>query len=124
MFTVGSVIAANQKWYKDDDHNIFLKIDEVDNKTATFAGTYGIIQNNGTTEFPYIGEFNAQGVTIGWVVSYWNERENNHTLSAWAGILRLIAGPALRKIINTTRSTVEEDIHSDTKLDYATFVLE
>jgi hypothetical protein len=64
----------------------------VNKENSTFAGTYGIIRSKDeTAEFPFRGEFDPQGITLGWVVSYWSKNgyENDHALGAWAGYLRL-----------------------------------
>ena len=110
---VGKIIAADQKWYNHDD-NVVLKIDKVNNETSTFAGTYGIIRNDETAEFPFRGEFDPQGITVGWVVSYWNEYENDHALGAWAGYLGFAAGRILRWTISTTRIIAHEDSYNTT----------
>jgi hypothetical protein len=99
----------------------------VNKENSTFAGTYGIIRSKDeTAEFPFRGEFDPQGITLGWVVSYWSKNgyENDHALGAWAGYLRLgNYGRAPRWIFSTTRIIAHEDNYNTTT-GYDTFVLE
>lgn len=90
---------------------------------STFAGTYGIIRDEETAEFPFRGEFDPQGITIGWAVSYWNEYENDHALGVWAGYLRLGPDRVPRWTISTTRLIAHEENYNTTT-GYDTFVLE
>ena len=119
---VGDVIDADQKWHNYDD-NVVIKINKVNKANSTFAGTYRIIRDYGTAEFPFRGEFDPRGITIGWVVSYWNENENDHALGAWAGYLRLGPDRVPKWIISTTRIIAHEDSYNTTT-GYDTFVLE
>lgn len=100
-----------------------LTIDKVNKANSTFAGTYGIIRNYGTAEFPFRGEFDPQGITVGWVVSYWNEDENDHALGAWAGYMGFAAGRVLRWTFAMTRIIAHEDSYNTTT-GHDTFILE
>ena len=62
-----------------------LEINQVNYKNATFAGTYGVIQNGTISKFPLSGEFDPIGTSIGWVVSYQNEEINDHAVGVWSG---------------------------------------
>lgn len=68
-----------------------LHVYEVNKTDSTFAGTYQIIRSmDDFSEFPFHGQYNPKGITIGWVVTYWSafEYRNNDTVVAWAGSLR------------------------------------
>jgi hypothetical protein len=83
--SVGGVLAPDQKW-RNRDNSAVLMIDKVNKINSTFAGAYAIIRDDiKNSEFPFRGEFDPQGITIGWVVSYWNDQVNDHALGAWAG---------------------------------------
>ena len=113
---VGNVIAADQKW-QNYNLSVILKIDKVNKANSTFAGTYGIVRNDETAEFPFRGEFDPKGITIGWVVSYWNEYENNHALGAFAGYLKLGGDRIPRWTIPVTRIITHEDTTTDCGFD-------
>ena len=61
-----------------------MKINQVNYKNATFAGTYGVIRNGTISKFPLCGEFDPTGTSIGWVVSYQNEDINDHAVGVWS----------------------------------------
>ena len=89
-YTVGDIIYPPQKWHTKNNSAV-LKIYEVNKTDSTFAGTYQIIRSlDDFSEFPFHGQYNPKGITIGWVVTYWStfEYRNNHTVVAWAGSLR------------------------------------
>ena len=115
-------MAPNQKW-KNYENDVILKIDKVNKINSTFAGTYGIIRNDEIAEFPFRGEFDPQGITIGWVVSYWREDENDHAMGAWTGYLRFVASRAAVWTITTTRIIAHEN-NCNTTTGYDTFALE
>ena len=119
---IGDILAPDQKWRNYDD-DVVLKVDKVNKMNSTFAGTYGIIRADETAEFPFRGEFDPQGITVGWVVSYWNQEENDHALGAWAGYARLSPDRIPNWIISTTRIIAHEDNYNTTT-GYDTFVLE
>ena len=121
--TVGSIIAPDQKWISDNWPDIYFKIDEVNNKTATFAGTFRYVEENGmATKFPLRGKFDPQGLTIGWIVSFWNKHENDYVLVTWVGRLKInfSAGPVLRAVIYATR-TIAHDSGPGTDSDQGSF---
>ena len=89
--TIGDVIDVGQNWHTNNDSAV-LKIYEVNKADSTFAGTYQIIRSlDDFAEFPFHGQYNPKGITLGWVVTYWSpfERRKNHTVVAWAGSLRM-----------------------------------
>ena len=89
---MGDVIAADQKWHNMHNDDVVLRIDKVNKANSTFAGAYGMKRaRDGVVIdwFPLRGEYDPQGITIGWVVSYWTGYFNWNSLDAWAGYLRL-----------------------------------
>ena len=122
--TVGDVIAADQKWRNYD--NVVLKIYKVNKANSTFAGTYGIIRSSEeTAEFPFRGEYDPKGITLGWVVSYWSASgcENDHAMGVWAGYLKLGNDRVPRWTFSTTRLIAHEENYNTTT-GYDTFILE
>ena len=63
------------------------------NAIATFAGVYQITRESPTSTFPFRGEFDPAGITIGWVVSYWNDNVNYYSLGAWTGYYAIKVAP-------------------------------
>lgn len=118
---VSNIIAPGQKWCNDDT-SVLFEIDKVNTKNATFAGTYGIIHDGTISKFPFRGEFDPMGITIGWVVSYWNEYINDHALGAWTGYAR-VQPDGQRASLSMTRLIAHED-NSNTTTGCDTFVLE
>lgn len=80
---VRDVLSPGQKWINHDD-TVRITIDKVNTENATFAATYTILRES-NANFPIRGEFDPDGVSIGWVVSYWNRDGNDHALGVWAG---------------------------------------
>ena len=44
-----------------------------------------------TIYFPFRGEFDPVSITIGWVVSYWSDHVNYHSVGVWTGYARVIS---------------------------------
>ncbi len=93
----------------------------MNSENATFAATYTILEEHNSV-FPIRGEFDPQGVSIGWVVSYWNEYVNYHSLGAWAGYVDLIK--ADRPSIVTTRLITHNGNPADTTVGFDTFMIQ
>lgn len=68
-----------------------LWIEQVNLENSTISGTYGMLVHNGTSpsgtmsKFPFHGEFDPTGVTVGWIISFRNESVNQHALGSWSG---------------------------------------
>ena len=121
--SVGDVLAPNQNW-RNRDNSAVLMIDKVNKINSTFAGTYAIIRDDiRNTEFPFRGEFDPQGITIGWVVSYWNDQVNDHALGVWAGYVSSLPDKNPEWIMTTTRIIAHDD-NSNTTTGIDVFVLE
>ena len=84
LVSASSVLAPGQKWFNQHDNSI-VEIEKVNSLNATFSATYGLIKGSVTERFPLRGQFDPQGITIGWSVSYWNSYENYHSLGVWTG---------------------------------------
>ena len=117
---VGDILAPGQKWYNYDT-TAQIVIDKVNTKNATFAGTYQITDEGSTAHFPFRGEFDPVGITIGWVVSYWNEYHNYHSLGAWTGYARI--DPESRKATLSVSSHIAHQENYNTTTGYGTYVL-
>ena len=117
---VGDLVAPGQKWYNYDT-TAQIVIDKVNTKNATFAGVYQITNEGPTSTFPFRGEFDPAGITIGWVVSYWNDNVNYHSLGAWTGYAR-VAPESQRQYLSMSQLIAHQD-NSNTTSGYATFVL-
>ena len=125
VVNVGDIIAADQKWYNSDDSAV-LKINKVNKANSTFAGTYGIIRSSDeTAKFPFRGEYDPKGITLGWVVSYWSALgcENDHAVGVWAGYLKLGNDRVPKWTFSTTRLIAHEENYNTTT-GYDTFTLE
>jgi hypothetical protein len=74
------------------DNNFVLKIYDVNKADSTFAGTYGIISSDDFTEFPLRGQYDPEGITLGWVVSYRSVfgYKDNDAVGVWAGDMILV----------------------------------
>lgn len=123
-FSVGGIIAPNQKWrkYQTDD---FLVIEKVNNKNGTFAGSYEHVTRSGPKtvfKYPFRGEFDPHGTTIGWVVSYRDEFIDNNVLAAWAGYSQF--DPNTQRPSLSTMSIVAHQSSVNTTAGYDTFLLE
>ena len=111
---VKDVLAPGQKWRNNDTNTqVVIKIDNVNTVNSTFSATYGIIRGTTISEFPLRGEFDPDGITIGWVVSYWNKHENDHALGAWSGYASLDMVTHEPRL-STTRIIVHEDNYNTT----------
>ena len=62
-----------------------LVIGNVDLANSTFSGTYGTLDNGTMATYPFHGEFDPTGITVGWLVSFRNQSVNHHALGAWSG---------------------------------------
>ena len=118
---ISDVIAPEQKWINYDT-SALLTIDTVNMKNATFAGTYRITNEASTSTFPFRGEFDPVGVTIGWVVSYWNEYVNYHSLGAWTGYVK-VQPDGQRASMSMTRLIAHEE-NCNTTSGYGKFILQ
>ena len=122
---MGDVIAADQKWHNMHNDDVVLRIDKVNKANSTFAGAYGMkrARDGAVVDwFPLRGEYDPQGITIGWVVSYWTGYFNWNSLDAWAGYLSLGLDQGSKWTISTTRISVQGE--NDTTIFPDTFVLE
>ena len=88
---------------------------------STFAGTYTINNREENSRFPLRGEFDPNGVTIGWVVSYWNRDVNDHALGAWAGYAKVESDN--KHVLSMTGMIAHED-NMQTTSGSGTYVLE
>ena len=89
QINVGDILAPNQEWYNSGD-GASLRIEKVNKENSTFAGIYDLNREPPpSSKFPFRGEFDPQGITVGWVVSYWNTYVNDHALGAWAGYMSI-----------------------------------
>ena len=82
---VGDVLKTGQKWFNYED-NVRLTILKINPKNSTFAGTYSIVRELEDV-FQFRGAFDPEGITLGWSLAYWNERENDHAFGAWSGYM-------------------------------------
>ena len=83
---MNDVLSPGQKWHSADGETL-MTILKVNNENATFAATYEILQDP-NSKYPIRGEFDPNGVSIGWVVSYFVQDDVNlHQLGAWAGYI-------------------------------------
>ena len=89
---------------------------------STFAATYGIITGTRTEEFPLRGQFDPNGITIGWTVSYWNSYENYHSLGAWTGYAKTV--PATKNMELSMTVAIAHQENEQTTTGYGIFVLE
>ena len=87
-----------------------------------FAGTYRVTDEDSYSTFPFHGEFDPAGITIGWVVSYWNDCVNNHSLGAWTGYL-IVQPDGQRASMSMTRLIAHEG-NRNTTSGYGTFILQ
>ena len=117
---VGDLLAPGQKWYNYET-TAQIVIDKVNTKNATFAGVYQITNESPTSIFLFRGEFDPAGITIGWVVSYWNDIVNYHSLGAWTGYAK-VAPESQRKYLSMSQLIAHQE-NSNTTSGYATFVL-
>ena len=121
QINVGDILGPGQIWHNYET-SVLLAVDKVNTINSTFAGTYGIVSDGTISKFPFRGEFDPNGITIGWVVSYWNEYVNDHALGAWAGYARIDLATR-RAILSLTRIIAHQDSYNTTT-GYDTFVLE
>ena len=112
---MSDIIAPGQKWHNYDT-SVLLEIEKVNTKNATFAGTYGIIRDGTISKFPFRGEFDPVGITIGWVVLYWNKYINDHALGARTGYARIQLDDQ-RASMSMTRLIAHEGIIPIPRLD-------
>jgi hypothetical protein len=122
--SVGDVLAPDQKW-RNRDNSAVLMIDKVNKINSTFAGAYAIIRDDiKNSEFPFRGEFDPQGITIGWVVSYWNDQVNDHALGAWAGYVTSTLPDKNPEWIITATRIIAHEGNSNTTTGIDVFVLQ
>ena len=117
---IGDILAPGQKWHNYET-DVVVQIDKVNTMNSTFAGTYTINNREENSRFPIRGEFDPNGVTIGWVVSYWNRDVNDHALGAWAGYAKVESDN--KSVLSMTRLIAHED-NMQTTIGYGTYVLE
>ena len=87
QINVGDILAPYQEWYNYET-DASLRIEKVNQVNSTFAGIYDLNREPAaSSKFPFRGEFDPRGITVGWVVSYWNAYINDHALGAWAGYM-------------------------------------
>ena len=115
---MSDVLVPGQKWVNQNYQEEIL-IDKVNQGNATFAAFY-VIEREPTTAFPIRGEFDPEGSTIGWVVSYWNTARNYHSVGAWAGY---VSSEGEKYAIDTTRLIAHGD-SGDTTVGADRFSLE
>ena len=117
---VGDLLAPGQKWYNYET-TAQIVIDKLNTKNATFAGTYQITNRDVPANFPFRGEFDPEGITIGWVVSYSNEYINYHSLGVWTGYAR-VAPESQKPYLSMSRLIAHQDNYNTTS-GYGTFSL-
>ena len=98
-----------------------LQIGKVNMMNSTFSGTYTINDREENSHFPVRGQFDPDGITIGWVVSYWNKDVNDHAVGAWAGYARVESNDK-HVLLMTGIIAHQSDIKTTT--GYETYVLE
>lgn len=117
---IGDILAPGQKWHNYET-DVVVQIDKVNTMNSTFAGTYTINNREENSRFPIRGEFDPNGVTIGWVVSYWNRDVNDHALGAWAGYAKVESDN--KHVLSMTGMIAHED-NMQTTSGSGTYVLE
>ena len=117
---VGDILAPGQKWHNYET-DVVVQIDKVNTMNSTFSGTYTINNRVENSRFPIRGEFDPNGMTIGWVVSYWNRDVNDHALGAWAGYVKIESDN--KAVLSLTTMIAHED-NMQTTIGSGTYVLE
>lgn len=84
---MSDILVPGQKWVTQNLQEQVL-IDKVNKGNATFAAFY-VIYRQPITSFPIRGEFDPDGSTIGWIVSYWNTARNDHAVGSWTGYVQI-----------------------------------
>ena len=92
-------------------------------ENAAVAMTYGIIREFEVSLFPVRGEYDPEGMSIAWVVSYWNEEVNDHSIGAWAGYA-VESGESGRPELIMTRLISHNAEPADTTVGFDRFILE
>ena len=123
MQGIGDILAPGQKWL-NQDRTVVLNITKMMKENAAVAATYGIIREfEQVSRFPIRGEYDPQGWSIAWAVSYWNEEENDHSVGAWAGYA-VESGESGRPELIMTRLISHRADPADTTVGFDVFVLE
>ena len=117
----GGGLAPGQKW-RNYDTTAVLEIEKVNKVNSTFAGTYVITNEPSSSRFPFRGEFDPDGITVGFVVSYWNKYVNYHAIGAWTGYLKI--EPESRQCVLSMSSMIAHESNQNTTSGSDTFVLE
>ena len=121
---VGDVLAPGQKWHNYDTGAV-LEIEKINKVNSTIAGTYGLTRDPPPTpQFPFRGEFDPNGITVGWVVSYWNDNINYHSVGAWAGYLKYSPDLESGKYVLSMSRIIAHQSDENTTSGYGTFVWE
>ena len=70
----------------------YVVIKEINSANSTLAGYYGTRINGTMLVYPFHGEYDPSGVTIGWIVSYRNQTDNQHATCVWTGYYEYAGG--------------------------------
>ena len=117
----GNVLAPGQKW-RNYDTGAVLEFEKVNKVNFTIAGTYDITIEPPTSRFPFRGEFDPKGITVGFIVSYWNDYIDDHALGVWAGYVKI--EPQSRQYVLSMSGMIAHENNQNTTSGYDTFVLE
>ena len=121
IICVSDIIEPGQKWYNYET-TAMLTVNTVNEKNATFAGIYRITSEPITSQFPVRGQFDPMGITIGWVVSYWNDNVNYHSLGAWTGYVKI--QPDGQRVSMSMTRLIAHGQNRNTTSGYGTFILQ
>lgn len=101
-------------------------INEVNQTTGDFTGTYNSAVGKAVKEYKLCGRFDTDGFTLGWVVSYHNNYLNAHSTTAWSGQVLTTSDETKKPVIQTTwvltTQTSSADAWKSTNVGFDTFV--
>ena len=117
------MLTPGQRWFNYRD-NAAVTISLVNARNATFAGDYELISDETlkVEKFPLRGQFDPEGITVGWTVSYWNSYENYHSLGVWTGYVK--RAPTTNDLELTMTGSIAHEDNEDTTTGSALFVLQ
>ena len=84
-FTAVTPAIVPSTWYNELGSK--MVITDVD-PSGAFKGTYSSAVGNAKYTYPLTGQYDTQGSTLGWAVTWQNQSLNAHSTTTWSGQLQ------------------------------------
>ena len=110
---VANCFKKSSKWHSQLGSTMTLT--SLDESKGSFFGKYRSTVGNVKCEYDFVGRFDTEGDTLGWVVTYQNDFLNAHSTCTWSGYVKLNPCKESKPIIITNWLLTYQTRNADDK---------